>query len=152
MNTRKLTPLLFAITLLAGCGSQLVRNQPPLAQVSSWAVDGEELQIELHLRNINEEPMPLSAVNLTITVDDVLLARHRQALDTTVVTSGFESVPLRMSVTAEGLRELRALENGERKSLTYLMEGSVTTTGNRNLEFRRDGHVFTVPGRPGQFR
>jgi len=150
----RILPLLFLLCagLLAGCSSGLVRNQPPLVQISAWEIDGEQLKVDLHLRNVNEEPMPLSAVSLTIRLGDVLLAEHRQSLASSVATSGFESVPLRLSPTTEGLAELKSLEDGSRKSLTYTLKGSVVTTGNRELPFTRDGHIYTVPGRPGQFR
>lgn len=152
MKPRHLLLLLLAALLLTACASRMVRNQPPLAQITSWTLAEDALLVDLHLRNINEEPMPLTAVSLNLTVGDTLLARHRQPLDTSVATSGFESIPLRLAPTPEGRRELEALEDGARKSLTYRLDGSVTTSGGRELVFERDGHVYTVPGRPGQFR
>lgn len=152
MNKRLLTLLLVSACILAACGSRQVRNQPPLAQITSWTVAGEELRVELHLRNVNEEPLPLFGVQLSLRLGEVQLASHWQTLDESVAASGFESIPLSMTATGEGLREFQALQEGAKRSLPYTLEGYVLTSSDRELRFLREGHIYTVPGRPGQFR
>jgi hypothetical protein len=123
-----------------------------VAQITSWTVEGQQVRVDLHLRNINEEPMPLLGVDLDLRLDDQPLGRINQALDSSIAASGFESVSLKVHASKASLALLLALQEGESRSLPYELKGNVTTAGNRKLEFDREGHIYPVPGRPGQFR
>lgn len=152
MNTMRLTFLFLLACGLSACGSKLVRNQPPLAQITSWTIAGTVLKADLNLRNVNEEELPLHGVQLTVRLEGTQLVSHQQSLDDSIAASGFESVQLDMSPTEAGLDELKALEQGEHSSLPYTMEGHVVTSGGRQLHFKREGHIYPMPGRPGRFR
>ena len=53
---------------------------------------------------------------------------------------------------AGGVPLSEQLQAGDLKSLPYDFSGSVLGDGGRAYRFQRDGHIYTVPGRPGQFR
>ena len=152
MNTTRITFLLLLACGLAACSSKIVRNEPPLAQITSWTIAGSVLKADLNLRNVNEEELVLNGVQLTVSLEDTELVSHQQSLDASIPASGFESVQLDMTPTAAGLNALRALEQGEYSSLAYTLEGHVLTSGSGKLQFKREGHIYPMPGRPGRFR
>jgi len=47
---------------------------------------------------------------------------------------------------------LVSLKDGEVPSLPFRLEGRVHTEESGNLRFKHKGHLYPVPGRPGQFR
>ena len=57
-----------------------------------------------------------------------------------------------MNASDAGTALLEQLQAGDLKSLPYDFSGAVLADGSRAYRFQRDGHIYTVPGRPGQFR
>ena len=49
-------------------------------------------------------------------------------------------------------RVLASLEGGEVNSIPFDLNGRVTTVEDGVLRFEYRGHLYPVPGRPGQFR
>lgn len=145
-------PLLALVLAIPACGGNQVRNQAPFVQVSSWSLDGHELVADLHLRNVNDEELPVLGVDIRVQMEGVELVSFRSALDRVVPPRGLESISLDMRASSEGTALLDSLRAGERASLPYRLQGHIVTSGNRQLRFDRDGHIYNVPGRPGQFR
>ena len=137
---------------LAACGASLVRGEAPFVDVASWRIDGNDLTIDLRVRNVNDVSMPVHSVRLDVRLDDAPLARTETAADRVVAANGFEIFTLNMTASPDGVTALMRLQEREIESLPYALEGSVVTDDDERLKFRRDGHVYRVPGRPGQFR
>lgn len=144
--------LALALLALAGCGPKLVRGEPPFVDIASWQIEGARLALALRVRNVNGEALPVRALDLDLSLDGAPLASFATRHDLAVAANGFETLRLSAAATAEGRTLLEKLEQGERASLPYLLDGSVVTEGGKRLEIRREGHVYPVPGRPGQFR
>lgn len=144
---------LFVAALLTACTGGQVRGEAPFAQVSSWAIDGRELVLDLRLRNVNDQPLVATELALSVTLDDgVLLFRHRAPVDIDIAAGGFETIPLSLEASEAGTALLADLADGKRTDLPYRLEGTVFSEKSGDLPIARDGRIYTVPGRPGEFR
>lgn len=149
--------LLLALVFLAGilpaCSSDAVRDESPFAEVSGWRIDGRDLSLDLRLRNVNVEPMQVAGLELAVRLDDgVDLFRHREAPGVEIAPGGFETLTVRTEASEAGTALLEALAGRERPNLPFVLEGTVTTEKSGALPIRREGRIYTVPGRPGEFR
>lgn len=146
--------LLFCTGLiLAACSSGTVKGESPFVQVNSWRIDGSELNLELRLRNVNDEALQLSGVELGVRLaNDVLLVQMQQALALSVPGGGFETIRLKATASDSGVALLEELASGALASVAYQLEGSVDSQDEGVLRFSHDGRIYTVPGRPGEFR
>jgi LEA14-like dessication related protein len=150
---RCLLILMCASFALSACSSGKVQGESPFVQVSSWSLNGKELTVELRLRNVNDEALSISAVSLQVTAEDnVPLLQTTQNLSVSIPAGGFETLRLRALGTEPGLALLESLAREERASLAYRFEGTIDSSGDGRLEFRHAGHIYRVPGRPGEFR
>ena len=143
--------LVFALGLPA-CGHHQVRNQPPFVQVSSWQLEGQQITANLHLRNVNDEALVINGLELSLRIDLVELSRYQAGLDRSVAANGLDTIGLEMTATEDGARLLRDLEAGAMPSLPYALEGRIRTAADQSLPISYQGHMYRVPGRPGQFR
>ena len=73
-------------------------------------------------------------------------------IDLDIPAGGFERVELQLDATPGGTALLQALEEKTLNSLPYRLDGNVESPDEGVLEFSREGFIYTVPGRPGQFR
>ena len=147
--------LLFILcaTLLAACSGDAVRDEAPFAEVSSWSIEGQDLSVDLRLRNVNDDPMQVEGLELDVTLDQaVSLFRHRGSPGVEIAPGGFETFEIRAKASPEGTALLKALSDRERGDLPYVLAGTVITAKSGTLPIRREGRIYTVPGRPGEFR
>jgi LEA14-like dessication related protein len=145
--------LLLGAALLAACSGNAVRDEAPFAEVSSWSIDGRALSVALRLRNVNDDPMRVEGLELDVELDQgVSLFRHRGSPKVEIAPGGFETLEIRAEASREGTALLEALSNRERGDLPFLLEGAVITAKSGSLPIRREGRIYTVPGRPGEFR
>lgn len=148
-----LTALALLLALALGACGGGVRGESPFAQVSSWRIDGRDLALDLRLRNVNEEPLEVRALTLDVTVDDgVELFRHDAPLALEIAAGGFETVHLEGTASAAGTALLQRLAKGDVASLAYRLQGSVDSEDSGELTIEREGRIYTVPGRPNEFR
>lgn len=143
--------LLCCLALLA-CGSKVVRGQAPFVDVTGWSIEGDQLSMSLRIRNVNEEELDIAGVQLAVELDSVSLLEHTETTLLTTAANGSETLNLVVTASAEGTEQLRQLQAGERNSLPYTFDGHVLTPTGQRLAFKREGHIYNVPGRPGQFR
>jgi hypothetical protein len=148
----RLLLLLLCAALLGAC-SKGVRDEAPFGQISSWRIDGQELHLELRLRNVNEEALLLSALTLNVALDQgtELISLQRNT-NLEIAAGGFETIPLRATGSSAGVTLLEQLAAGDRASLAYTLSGTVSSRQSGELDFNREGHIYNVPGRPGAFR
>ena len=144
--------LLVLLLALTACGGSAVRGEAPFAQVTSWRLEGEQLEMLLRLRNVNDAELAVEAVDLTVQLDGEPLLSLRQEVDVTIPATGFESLRLSGPVSTAGAGQLARLEAGEFASLPFLIDGRLETTGDGALDLRREGRIYPMPGRPGEFR
>ena len=94
----------------------------------------------------------ISAVEIAVTARDTDLLRHTRPLDLPIDANSSERVTDRSQPDDSALDPLRSLESGDTDSLPFSLEGRVHTLDDGYLRFEQKGHLYRVPGRPGQFR
>ncbi|KAA9130928.1 LEA type 2 family protein [Marinihelvus fidelis] len=140
------------LLLLTACGGGGVKGEAPFVQVTSWRIDGNALAVSLRLRNVNSEALVVDSIHLDIEVDDTPLATHIAQQRFEIAANGMESLELQLTAKDDGVAALERLSSGETGSLRTRIEGDVISPDEGRLAFHRDGHIYTVPGRPGNFR
>ena len=138
--------------LLVACGPNVVRGEAPFVQATGWSLEGQTLHVDLRIRNINGVEMPVSRIEFTVMLRDTELARYSQPAETVISPNGSETVTLDMPASGPGTGLLGRLQNGETGSQPYTLEGRVQVDGKDFFKFKREGQLYNVPGRPGQFR
>lgn len=143
---------LLCLPLLGGCASKGVRGEPPFVQVNGINLRQQDVTLDLGLRNVNSEPLMLEHIEFSISLDDTSLAIYNAASRASVIANGRENLRFELAASAEGAMLLNELESGARTDLEYRFEGVFTVNENKQMRVRREGHIYPVPGRPGQFR
>ena len=145
--------ILLAGVFLNACSSNAIRGEAPFVQVNGWTLDGQRLTLELRLRNVNDEPLEVRGITLDGTVDgSTALFRHQQTLDFDDAAGGFESLTLETTASEDGAALMMRLEQRERPNLAYRLRGTISSDDSGELAVSVDGRMYTVPGRPGNFR
>lgn len=145
-------PGLLCISLLVSCASHGVRGQPPFVQVNSMKLQGQTLALDLGLRNVNSEAINVKHIEFSITLDDVNLAIYNAASQASIIANGTENLRFELAASPEGAALLNDLEQGKRTNLEYSLDGVLLVNDDARMKVEQKGHIYPVPGRPGQFR
>lgn len=157
LNPRSLNlPSAFTLVLVAllsaACGPHQVKGEPPFVSIGSFALQDDKLVASFNVRNINDLIMDIDSADFTVRVYDTELMRHNGTVVLDIDPNATEEMRVEKLPGTFSRELLDALANGEQASLPFLLEGRVHTRTDGNLSFRHEGHLYTVPGRPGQFR
>lgn len=140
------------LLMLAGCGPNLVKGESPFVSVSSMNVRDGTLAATYSIRNINDVPMAIDTLALTLSSGGTVLVEHTGRPGLEVDPNTTEDVTVEKAMDSRARELLESLERGGTDSLPFFLEGRVNTAEEGNLPFRHQGYLFRVPGRPGQFR
>lgn len=148
------TCILFSLTALVlfACASPGVHGQAPFVQLNSLRLLEHTLTLDLGVRNVNSEPFSIAHIEFSILVRDTPLAVYNAASRASLMANGSENLRFELTASPEGSALLTALQRGELGSLEYALEGVFQLTENAEMKFKHKGHLYPVPGRPGQFR
>ena len=155
MMTKKLQlmGLLLAVTvLLVACGDHLIRGVSPVVRMNELSHDGQNITLQLSLRNRNGIEMDVQHMKFSLLAEDVELLSYDGPASTTIAANGTETWSVDVNEYDTSVSKLNALENGDIKSLRYTFKGTVTAVKAGKLNFEYEGHLYPVPGRPGRFR
>lgn len=144
--------LLTSLVLCSACGPQQVKGQPPFVGISSLSMQESSLSARLNIRNINDVELHIDAIDIKLRVRDVELTHYVNDFKLTVDPNTTEEVSLDELPDIHARQQLMELESGVVSSLPFSLEGRVHTTRDGYLTFKNQGHLYPVPGRPGQFR
>ena len=144
--------VLLTALALSACASRGARGQAPFVQVNSLSVLEHTLTLDLGVRNVNSEPFSIEHIEFSIMVRDTGLAVYNAASRANLIANGSETLRFELAANPAGLALLTALQHGELDSLEYALEGVFQLTENAEMKFQHKGHLYQVPGRPGQFR
>jgi LEA14-like dessication related protein len=152
MKAANLLVLVVIVALCSACGPRQVKGQPPFVSISSMTVNGDTLAATFNVRNINDVPMDIDSVDITIRIRNAELTRHQGALTLSVDPNTTEEVAVEKLPEQFARELLDTLESGETNSLPFFLEGRIHTAADGFMPFRHEGHLYPVPGRPGHFR
>ena len=139
---------------LAACAGNYrdVVDEPPQAAIDGIERQAGGLVIELALRNVNDEPMTLASVAMTIELDGAPLTTARRETPLVVSARGREVLRLRVPAERAGLARLDRLGSGQVTRLPWTMDLTLGIDGGRDRETRTEGWLHPVPGQPDRFR
>lgn len=152
MKAANFLALAVIVALCTACGPRQVKGQPPFVSMTSMTVTGDNLAAAFNIRNINDVPMDISKVDITIRIRNSELTRHQSALILSVDPNTTEEVAVEKLPDEFAQDLLGTLQSGEVKSLPFFLEGRIYTAADGYMRFRHEGHLYPVPGRPGHFR
>ena len=156
MNYRRLGIrflIIFLVALLiASCAGQGVRGQSPFVQVNGLRIQGQSLSLDLGVRNVNSEVINIEHIEFSISLEETSLAIYKAASQANIIANGTENIRFELVPSAEGLELLDKLQSGEHPNLEYSLEGMFLVNENKKMKVMSNGHIYPVPGRPGQFR
>jgi hypothetical protein len=154
-RNRRLPVVLFGILALAGltaCGPQQIKGRPPFIGISGMSLQGERLTADFRVSNQNDVPMTIQGYELAMSVDDTVLVRETRPFDLAIDANSAEELQVQREAGDAARDLLEALDRQERPSLPFELTGRVRTLEDGYLSFDHKGHLYPVPGRPGQFR
>ena len=147
--------LLLLLTVAAcaiSCGSQIIKGRPPFISISGMSLIEDRLSADFDIRNQNGVPMTIDAIDITVKVNDVELARDNRDFDLTIGANSAEEVTVEELPDDFTRSLLDSLGGGEVKSLPFDLNGRVHTLEDGYLSFAHKGYLYPVPGKPGFFR
>lgn len=138
--------------LLAACVTRFLTGHPPQVSLHTLAREGQVITVDLNLRNINDEALELSRMELHLELDDQLLLQTDQALQLTMPAGGRERVRAEVVGGLAGLEVLDTLDGDQHDSRPWLLQGRLFDDRGRALQVEAKGWLYPVPGKPGQYR
>ena len=137
---------------LVACGPHLVKGKAPFVSISSVLMGNESLSASFDIRNINDVPLEIDFVAVSIYVRDAQLILHEEPMALVIDPNTTEVIAVEKLLDESARSLLDSLESGGVQSLPITLDGRVHSPEEGNLVFRNEGHLYRVPGRPGQFR
>ena len=96
--------------------------------------------------------MDIDGIEIQVQVEDAVLTRYNSDFKLKISANGTEEILVEQLPDEFTQQLLASLQSGEVSSLPFQLEGKVNTLLDGTLQFRNKGHLYPVPGRPGQFR
>ena len=144
--------MLACLVLCIGCAPNKIKGNPPFVSISSMMMTNEALSASFDVRNINQVPMTIDAVDITITVKGSRFSSYSGAYQLSIDPNTTEAITLDKLPGDQARPQLTELQDGKIASLPFSLEGRVHTAEDGYLDFKHEGYLYTVPGKPGQFR
>jgi len=149
--TRLLLLLLVGACAIS-CSSQIIKGRPPFINISGMSLVEDRLSADFDIRNQNGVPMTIDMIDISVTVNDVELARDNRKFDLAIGANSAEEVHVEELPDEFTRSLLESLGSGEVKSLPFDLKGRVHTLEDGYLSFAHKGYLYPVPGKPGYFR
>ncbi len=151
-----------ALVMLTACasGPRQVRGELPLVTLESLERQGDRITLLLGLRNFNDSPFPLTAIEVRLSSGDQRLLSVAHEPDFEITPRGREILTLRGIGEPEGLSLLdrfdpdaAARENQEPlRRIDWTMQVQLSDERGRARTTEASGFLHPVPGQPGRFR
>lgn len=143
------------VVVLAGCAGSpgTVSGQLPLVDLESLEQRGDQLLVDLRIRNLNDQRLesPLRHVRLSLNGEAPVLDQEMvQTLS--IAPRGREIIRLTTQANSATDEILNALSEQRGQSLPYQL--TLTFEGRRasRSPVEQNGFLHPVPGQPGRFR
>lgn len=146
--------LAFMVVMLAtACGGpRVVTGKSPWIDLDGLIMEGSSVTLALRVGNPNDRSVRIAGYRLHGRLDEQELFTATGSLDIEVSARGRERVEIRLDPAAPGLARLQALQDGERPSMPFRLEGEIRVHDSRNLDVNYRTYLHPAPGRPGHFR
>ena len=144
--------LLLIILTCTACGSNIIHGRPPFISISKLSLQGDHLSVDFNISNPNGEAMNIDLIEITVRVEGAELTRYNEDFKLTIGANSIEVIEVEQFPDAFVQDLLVSLMDFEVPNLPFRLEGRVHTEEDGFLQFKHKGHLYPVPGKPGQFR
>ena len=151
MNKKLTTFILILITILPACSSQ-VRGESPQVAINLLQLDGQQLTVELRIRNLNDVPLNITSMPYSIDFDGQALLHGGQSVRLSIGPRGTEISQERIAISATDSQLFAQLESRQIPNLGYQLEGELHSETNQRIKFDFSSRLFIVPGKPHEYR
>ena len=138
--------------ICAACCAKLIRGESPMVRMSELSHQDNDISLQLNIRNVNDEPLDIISIDFSLATDENDLIAHVGPVEINIAANGIETWSVSAAENETSRELLDSLQNGDIKSLSYSLNGSIKTANDGNLRFEHEGHIYPLPGRPGHFR
>jgi hypothetical protein len=138
--------------LLAACGTKIIRGASPMVRMTELSHEDNTVATQLSMRNLNGVALDILKIDFSLLVDGKKIIVYQGPVDTSIAANGTETWPVEVEESQSSRELLDKLQNGDVKSLPYILKGTVTSKADGDLRFEYEGHIYPLPGRPGHFR
>jgi hypothetical protein len=152
MKLRLYTLMFVSLLLCVACASNKIKGNPPFVSIASITMTDQTLAASFDVRNINQVPMTIDAVEITIITRGSEFSGYSGAYQLSLDPNTTEAITLDKLPGDSARGQLAELQGGKIASLPFSLQGRVHTTEDGYLDFKHEGYLYTVPGKPGQFR
>jgi outer membrane lipoprotein-sorting protein len=144
--------VLLVAVLASGCGTKIIKGATPMVRMNELSHQDGNITLELSMRNLNGVELDIQTIDFSLSVSDDELFSYKGPAETNIVANGTETWTVQVEESESSRELLNTLQNGEVKSLPYSLKGSIFSQEDGDLRFEHEGHIYPLPGRPGQFR
>lgn len=154
--------LVILMLILGGCGPGMreIRGELPLVRIEGLMVEGDEVILNIGLRNVNDSSLALRRVRVALMVEGQLLVDAEAQPQINISARGRDVITIRGIAQATGLELLsrrfgRPGEHGAASAApnaSWTLSLTLIDDRERESETRASGFLHPVPGRPGHFR
>lgn len=144
--------VLFASVLLSACGNKLIRGASPIVYMTELSHQDNKIMLQLGMRNLNGVDLDVLSIDFKMSVEDDDLLVYQGPVERNIVANGTETWSVEVDEKPGTRALLESLEQGQVKSLPYVLRGSVISREDGDLRFEHEGHIYPLPGKPGYFR
>jgi hypothetical protein len=144
--------LLLLVMLLTACGTKIIRGASPMVRMTELSHEDNTVATQLSMRNLNGVALDILNIDFSLSVDGKKIIVYQGPVDTSIAANGTETWPVEVEESQSSRELLDKLQNGDVKSLPYILKGAVTSKADGDLRFEYEGHIYPLPGRPGHFR
>jgi LEA14-like dessication related protein len=152
LRNRPIILVLLTLLICSACGPSIIRGKPPFISIASLSLEGQQLSADFNIHNQNGEAMDIDGIEIQVQVEDAVLTRYNSDFKLKIGANSTEEILVEQLPDEFTQQLLTSLQSGEVSSLPFRLEGKVSTLLDGTLQFRNKGHLYPVPGRPGQFR
>jgi len=152
MKLRLYILMLVSLLLCIACAPNKIKGNPPFVSIASITMTDQDLVAGFDVRNINEVEMTIDSVDITISAKGSDFSHYSGAYSLKIDPNTTETITLDKLPDENARRQLTDLQSGKIASLPFSLQGRVHTAEDNYLDFKHEGYLYTVPGKPGQFR
>ena len=151
-GNRSFVLFLLIILVCTACGPGIIQGRPPFISISGLSLQGDRLLANFNISNPNGEAMNIDGVEITVRVEEAKLAAYTEDVKIEIGTNSTEFIEVEQFPDASVKDLLISLRDGAIPNLPFRLEGRVHTEESGFLQFKHKGHLYPIPGKPGQFR
>jgi len=152
MNLRLFTLIFSSLLLCSACAPNKIKGNPPFVGISSMTMTDQALAVSFDVRNINEVEMVIDSIDITITAKGSEFSRYVGPYSLSLDPNTTEAINLDKLSPENARQQLADLQSKKIASLPFSLYGRVHTAADGYLDFKHEGYLYPVPGKPGQFR